>query len=216
MDVQDSVDVSHYISQLIDSLTTGEMKPSDFGVEINEYSQTMAKNLFRDSFPKFSSNLRSKCTDVFIRYFFNDTTYQTNDFWKFVDYKDFWVQLRNLHDYIYTRNMIYNETIQFFENNLFSTNNRANLSFLEQRVIEQLDHSPYLLNKDIAKQFKVSEKTISNLMNSLRSKGISLGSSIDYSALDSFEIFSLGESELLDKVAVLVHKYKLFPSFSLW
>ncbi|MHA1198899.1 MAG: hypothetical protein ACTSQF_06060 [Candidatus Heimdallarchaeaceae archaeon] len=215
MDVQDSTDTSYSVSQLIDSLTTGEINPSDFGVKINQYSQTMTKNLFRDSLPKFNSSLRSKTTDVFIRYFFNNESYQDNDLWKFVDYKDFWVQLRNFHDSIYSRNMDFNEVIKFFEENLSSASSRPNLSYLEQRVIEQLDQFPYLLNKDLAKKFNVSEKKISNLMNGLRTKGISLGSSIDYSALDSHEFFTLGNNDLRDDNAVLLQKYELFPSFSM-
>ena len=212
MDVQDSADVSHSISQLIDSLMRGEICPSDFGVAINKYSQTMTRNLFRDSFPKFNSNLRLKITDVFIRYFFHDESYEINALWKFVDFKDFWVLLGNFHNYIYNKNMILNEIIQFFDENLSSFNNKPDLSFLEQRVIEQLDQFPYLLNKDIAKQFEVSEKTISSLMNNLRDKGISLGSSVDYSALDSFEFFVLGGAEVHDDV---LHEFNLFPNFSL-
>ncbi|MCE7743481.1 MAG: hypothetical protein GOP50_13610 [Candidatus Heimdallarchaeota archaeon] len=215
MDVQDSTDTSYYVSQLIDSLTSGEINPSDFGVKINQYSQTMTKNLFRDSLPKFISNLRSKTTDVFFRYFFNNESYQDNDLWKFVDYKDFWVQLRNFHDYIYSRSMDFTEVIQFFEETLSSTNSQPRLSYLEQRVIEQLDQTPYFLNKDLAKKFHVSEKKISHLMNGLRAKGISLGSSVDYSALGFYEFFTLGTHALHDDTMVVVHKYELFPSFSM-
>jgi hypothetical protein len=212
MNVQDSANVSRAISQLIKALTKGEMNPSDFRIEINRYSQTMAKNLFRDNFPQFISNLKSKITDVFIRYFFNDGSYQTNDLWKFVDFKDFWLLLQNFHDNIYNKNMILNEVIQFFEENLSDFNNKPNLSFLEQKVIEQLDQSPTLLNKDLAKHFEVSEKTISNLMTNLRTKGISLGSSVDYCALDCFEFFTFGDNSLHEDV---YYEYTLFPSFSL-
>ncbi|TFG10602.1 winged helix-turn-helix transcriptional regulator [Candidatus Heimdallarchaeota archaeon] len=214
MDVQDSTDANSAISQLIDSLSYGDINPSDFGVEINYFSKTMSKNLFHDSFPKFNSNLRTKCTDVFIRYFFNDQQYPINELWKFVDYKDFWIQLRIFHDYIYDKSMILNDAVNFFEKNLSSASSKLCLSFLEQRVIEQLDKTPYIRSKDIAEIFNVSEKTISHLMNDLRSKGILLGSSIDYKALDFFEFFTFGTIEQYSKKVNLLNEYKLFPSFS--
>lgn len=215
MDVQDNTDVNSIISQLIDSLVYGEINPSDFGVKINQFSKTMSKNLFHDSFPKFSSNLRTRSTDVFLRYFFNDQECPTNELWKFVDYKDFWVHLRNFHDYIYDKNMILNDVVSFLEGNLSSTGNRLNLSFLEKRVIEQLDKKPHSRSKDIAEKFHVSEKAISHLMNNLRKRGILLGSSVNYQALDSFEFFTLGLTKEYSEKATLLHEYKLFPSFSL-
>ena len=214
MNVQDDTDASSHISQLIDSLLRGETNPSDFGIAINHFSKTMTRNLFRDSLPKFNSNLRSKSTDVFMRYFFNDAAYQDNDLWKFVDYKDFWVLLLNFHDTVYTRDMTLVDVLKFFEENLFITNNRPNLSYLEQKVIEQLDQQSHLLNKDLAKKFKVSEKKISNLMGELKNKGICLGSSVDYLALNSHEFFILGNSSLQDDRAVLLKKYVLFPGFT--
>ncbi len=208
-------DASSYISQLIDSLLRGETNPSDFGIAINHFSKTMTRNLFRDSLPRFYSNLRSKSTTVFMRYFFNDAAYQDNDLWKFVDYKDFWVQLLNFHDTVYTRDMTLVDVLKFFEENLFFTNNRPNLSYLEQKVIELLDQQPHLLNKDLAKKFKVSEKKISNLMGELKNKGICLGSSVDYLALDLHEFFIFGNSGLQDDRAVLLKKYVLIPSFTI-
>ena len=215
MDVQDSTDINNTILQLIDSLVYGEINPSDFGVRINQFSKTMSKNLFHDSFPKFNASLRTKSTDVFVRYFFNDQEYPTNDLWKFVDYRDFWVQLRNFHDYIYNKSMILSDVVNFLEENLYSANNLLNLSFLEQRVIEQIDKTPSIRNKDIAEKFHVSEKAISHLMNGLRNKGIILGSSIDYNSLDSFEFFTLGSIEEYSEKATILHEYKLFPNFSL-
>ncbi len=215
MNVQDCTDTSTHISHQIDSLTRGEINPSDFGVKINQYSQTIAKNLFRDSLPKFNSSLRSKSTDIFIRYFFNDKTYEDNDLWKFVDYKDFWVQLKNFHDTIYSRTMTLNDVVKFFEGNLLSFNNHLTLSYLEQRIINQLGQTPNIKNKDLAKKFLVSEKKISNVMNDLRTKGIFLGSLIDYSALDSYEFFALGTNNSPDDDAILLQNYELFPGFPL-
>ena len=215
MDVQDNTDSSYVISHLIESLGYGEINPSDFGVKINQYSQTMVKNLFRDSLPKFNSNLRLKITDIFVRYFFNDISYMDNEFWKFVDYKDFWVQLRNFHDFIYSRSMDFTDVIAFFEENLICSNDHLNLSFLEKRIIEQLDQTPYLLHKDLAKKFKVSEKKISNIMTNLKSNNIYLGCLVDYPALDSYEFFTFNRTILEDANSLLLWKYDLFPNFTI-
>ncbi len=215
MDVQESIDTSSIISQLINSLSSGEIDPSDFRVKTNQCSQTMTKNLFRDSLPKFSSNLRSKATDIFIRCFFKDDSYQNNELWKFVDYKDFWIQLRNFHDFVYFRNMTFNDVIKFFEENLACSNSQLNLSYLEQKIIKQLDQSPHMLNKDLAQQFNVSEKKISNMVNNLKSKGIYVGCLVDYPALDSCEFFTFGSTPINNEKAVLLQKYELFPNFTM-
>ena len=120
------------ISKLLQALLTGGIEASDFRLEINQYSQTMVKNLFRDSLPRFSSTLRDKFANIFTKYFFNDRIIKLNDLWKFVGYKDFWIETRKLHDVVYSRNMSFNEIKRYFERNLLSRVVRTNLSFLEQ------------------------------------------------------------------------------------
>ena len=115
------VPMTDEILELFKSLGGDIINPSDFGVKINKYPNILVKYLFRNSIPRFNSNLRRKSTEIFMRYFFNDDTYPINDLWKFVDYKDFWCHLRYFHDHIYSKSMTFSEAIQYFIKTLTDT-----------------------------------------------------------------------------------------------
>ena len=97
MDVKRTINTSTAALKLLDSLFSGEINIADFRFEISNFSQTMVKNLFRDSFPRFNQNLRDKLTNVFIRCCYNNKKVSSNEFWKFTSYKDFWIEIKNFH-----------------------------------------------------------------------------------------------------------------------
>jgi len=203
------------ISKLLQALLTGGIEASDFRLEISQFSQTMVKNLFRDSLPRFSSNLRDKFTNIFTKYFFNDRIIKLNDLWKFVGYKDFWVETRKLHDVVYSRNMNFNEIKKYFERNLLSRVVRMNLSYLEQKIVNKLNNDPFILYKTIASDLKISEKKVSTIISNLRSRGIYLGSLVNYPSLNSFEFFTF-DSKIIEKEEIqFADEFLLFPKLRL-
>jgi len=201
--------------QLINLLLNGEIEPCDFRLEIHDFSETRVKNLFRDIFPKFSSSLKTKFSNAFSRYFFNNKGISLNEFWKFVDYKDFWVQIRRFHDFIYSRDMNYNRIIKYFDRCLIKKSTKLNLSYLEQRIIEKADENPHSLYKEIAQKLNVSEKTVSTTIQNLRARGIFLGSLASYFSADSFEFFSFNFSKDLKENSLFIDEYHLFPRFKI-
>ena len=203
------------ISRLLQALLTGGIEASDFRLEINQFSQTMVRNLFRDSLPRFSSTLRDKFTDVFTKYFFNDRIIKLNDLWRFVSYKDFWVEARKLHDIAYSRNMGFNEIKKYFERNLLSRAVRSNLSYLEQKIISKLDINPFVLYKTIASDLGISEKKVSTIISNLRSRGIYLGSLVNYPSLNSFEFFTFDSRIIVNKEIQFADEFLLFPKLKL-
>jgi len=216
MNVQRAYDTSTEALRLLKSLFNGEIDIADFRFEINEYSQTMAKNLFRDSFPRFNQNLRDKFTNIFLRYCYNEKNVQVNEFWKFTNYKDFWIEMKNFHDYIYSRRMNLSEVVQFFETNLLTNKRKVKLDFVERKVIERLDKNPNILNKDLANELNISEKKISNIINSLKSRGVFLGCFADYSPIDAYEFFGFTEIENSNNELKFLDKITLFPDFKLF
>lgn len=201
--------------QLINLLLDGGIEPCNFRLKINAFPETRVKNLFRDSFPKFTSSLKTNFTNTFSKYFFNNRGISLNEFWKFVDYKDFWVQIRRFHDFIYSRDMNYNRILKYFERCLIKKSTKLNLSYLEQRIIEKIDENPHSLYKEIAKKLNVSEKTVSTTIQNLRSRGIFLGSLVSYISADSFEFFSFNFDKDLRENSLFIDEYNLFPRFKI-
>ena len=203
------------ISKLLQALLTGGIEASDFRLEINQFSQTMVKNLFRDSLPRFSSTLRDKFTNVFTKYFFNDRIIKLNDLWRFVGYKDFWIETRKLHDVVYSRNMSFNDIKKYFDRNLLSRVVRTNLSFLEQKIVNKLNNDPFILFKTIASDLSISEKKVSTIISNLRSRGIYLGSFVNYPSLNSFEFFAFDSSIIENEEIQFADEILLFPKLKL-
>lgn len=202
-------------SSLISSLLDGAIEVSDFRLSIGHFSKTKVTNLFRDSFPKFSSGVKSKITDVFIRYFFSNTKIDANEFWRFVDFRNFWVELRNFHNFIYSRDMTLSDVIKFFEQTLFQTKSRLNLIFLQKKIIEKLGKNPSSLYKQLAEDLDISEKKVSITLKHLNSRGIYLGSLILYKSLNLHEFFSFNRSNDFGENAVLIDRYLLFPELNI-
>ena len=216
MDVKRPIDTTNEALRLLELLFSGEMETSDFRIEISDYSQTMVKNLFRDSFPKYNQNLKDRFTNAFVRYFYNDKDAPINEFWKFTNYKDFWVKMKNFHDNTYSRKMNLSEVVSFFERNLLSNNRKISLDFVEGKVIEKLDKNPNILNKDLADDLQISEKRISNIIGSLKSRGIYLGCFTDYSLLDAYEFFGFTEIDDSNEEIQFIESISLFPNFKLF
>ena len=202
-------------TQLINLLLNGGIEPCNFRLKINDFPETRVKNLFRDSFPKFTSSLKTNFTNTFTKCFFNNKKISTNEFWKFVDYKDFWVQIRRFHDFIYSRDMNYRQILKYFERCLVKKSAKLNLSYLEQRIIEKADENPYSLYKEIAKKLNVSEKTVSTTIQNLRSRGIFLGSLASYCSADSYEFFSFNFNNNLKENSLFIDEFHLFPRFKI-
>ncbi|OLS33100.1 MAG: hypothetical protein HeimAB125_02250 [Candidatus Heimdallarchaeota archaeon AB_125] len=216
MDVKRTIDASTATLKLLNSLFSGEMNIADIRFEIGDLSKTMVKNLFRDSFPRFNQNLRDKLTNVFIRYCYNDKKISSNEFWKFTSYKDFWIEIKNFHNNIYVRRMNLSEVIQFFEKSLLTNTRKLKLDFVEKKVIEKIDKNPNILNKDLANELGISEKRISNIIGSLKSRGIYLGGFADYSQLNAYEFFGFTEIENSTNDLKFLDKLALFPDFKLY
>jgi DNA-binding Lrp family transcriptional regulator len=201
--------------QLINLLLSGGIEPCNFRLKINDFPKTRVKNLFHDSFPKFTSSLKTNFTNTFTKYFFNNKEISINEFWKFVDHKDFWVQIRRFHDFVYSREMNYNRILKYFERCLVKKSSKLNLSYLEQRIIEKVDENPYALYKEIAKKLNVSEKTVSTTIQNLRSRGIFLGSVASYCSVDSYEFFSFNFNKNLKEKSLFIDEFHLFPRFKI-
>ena len=202
-------------STLISSLLDGAIEVSDFRLSICHFSKTKVTNLFRDSFPKFSSGIKSKITDVFIRYFFSNNNIDANEFWRFVNFRDFWAELRIFHDVIYSRGMTLSDVIKFFEKTLFQTKSRLNLNFLQKKILEKLGKTPSSLYKQLAEDLDISEKKVSVTLKHLNSRGIYLGSLISYKSLNLHEFFSFNRSDGFGENAVLIDRYQLFPELNI-
>ena len=202
-------------SLLISSLLDGAVEVSDFRLSIGLFSKTKVINLFRDSFPKFSSGVKSKITDVFNRYFFNNNKVGENEFWRFVDFRNFWAELRIFHNIIYSRDMTLSDVIKFFEQTLFRTKSRLNLNFLQKKIIEKLGKNPSSLYNQLAEDLGISEKKVSVTLKHLNSRGIYLGSLISYKSLNLHEFFSFNRSDDFGDNAVLIDRYLLFPDLNI-
>jgi len=176
-------------SSLISALLTGAIEVSDFRLSICHFSKTNVIDLFCNSFPKFSSGVKTKITDTFTRYFFSNDKIDTNEFWRFVDFRDFWPELRKFHDVIYSRNMTLSDVIKFFEQTLFQTKSRLNLNFLEKKIIDRLGKNPSSLYKQLAEDLGISEKKVSVTLKNLNSRGIYLGGLISYESIGLHEFF---------------------------
>ncbi|MEE9409776.1 MAG: winged helix-turn-helix domain-containing protein [Candidatus Heimdallarchaeota archaeon] len=209
-------DIHNEISGLIKALITGGIEASDFRLEISQFSQTMVKNLFRDSIPRFTSTHKEKFTDIFIRNFFNDRKIKVNDLWKFVGYKDFWIEIRKLHDIGYERSMNFNEIMKYFERNLYSRNAKINLNYLEQRIVDRLADNPSILYKEVADEMNVSEKRVSTIIKNLRSKGIYIGSLVNYPSLSCSEFFTFDFKAASSENVIFADEFLLFPKLKLY
>ena len=202
-------------SIIISSLLDGAIEASDFRLSIGHFSKTKVTNLFRDSFPKFSSGVKSKITDVFIRYFFSNNMINVNEFWRFVDFRNFWAELRTFHDVFYSRNMILSDVIKFFEQTLFQTKSHLNLNFLQKKIIEKLGKKPSSLYKQLAEDLSISEKKVSVTLKHLNSRGIYLGSLISYNSIGFHEFFSFNRSNGFGENAVIIDRLLLFPKLNI-
>ena len=200
---------------LISQLLSGAIEVSDFRLAIVQLSKSKITNLFRDSFPKFTSGLKSRITSLFSRYFFNDLSYDKNEFWRFVDHKNLWSELMNFHDLTYSREMSFSDVFRYLEKKLNSTKSQLNLAHLEKKVIESLGKNPSSLHKTIADELGISEKKTSIIIKELKNKGIYLGSLISYDSVNLHEFFSFNNSTDLGTNAKLIDEYVLFPDFKI-
>ena len=198
---------------LINDLLSGKIDAADFSIYINQSPIAKARNLFRDSLPKFSSNIKEKFTSTFVRYFFNKADVSPNGFWKFAGNSLFWETIKNFHDHVYTRNMSLSQVISFFERNLKENNYGLKLSKLEKQVLEKLENNPFSLHKTIAQDLKISQKKISVIVKSLSKKGIYLGSIVDYSSLGFQEFFASRIDDEIRRDTLFVEEISLFPKF---
>jgi DNA-binding Lrp family transcriptional regulator len=215
MTLSDNYDFNSDVLRLINDLLRGVIEASDFRLEINQFSTTKVRNLFRDSLPQFSSKLRDKFVNIFLRYFFNNGHIEFNDLWKFVGYRDFWCQVKKFHDFIYSRDMNFNNVVQYFERNLLRGNTKPQFDHLEKRIIEWLDKDPSMLNKEIAEELDISQKRVSIIIKNLKAKGIFLGSLVDYQGVNSYEFFSFSNVSKNRKDIFFFDEYALFPNFKL-
>jgi len=202
-------------SSLISSLLDGSIEVRDFRLSIGHFSKTKVTNLFRDSFPKFSSGVKSKITDVFTRYFFSNNKVDANEFWRFVDFRNFWAELRKFHNIIYSRDMTLSDVIKFFEQTLFRTKSHLNLNFLQKKTIEKLGKNPSFLYKQLAEDLGISEKKVSVTLKHLNARGIYLGSLISYKSLNLHEFFSFNRPDNLGENAVIIDRFSLFPDLNI-
>ena len=215
MTLSEANDLNSDVLGLISDLLNGIIESSDFRLKINQFSTTKVRNLFRDSLPYFSSKLKDKFVNIFLRYFFNNRQIEFNDLWKFVGYRDFWCHIKKFHDLIYSREMNFNDVVQYFEKNLLRRNIKPRFSYLEKQIIESIDNSPLILNKEIANKLDVSQKKVSVIIKNLKTKGIFLGSIIDYRRVDSHEFFSFNSITKNRKEILFFDEYTLFPDFKL-
>jgi len=203
-------------SQLINALLSGSIDSSDFRLEINQFSTAKARSLFRDCIPKFTANLRSKFVNIFERFFFNNNKIQSNELWKYVDHRDFWIQMKKLHDSVYSRDLNFNHVVKYFEECLFKNNTKLDFRYLERRIVNILNREPNLLFKKISAILGISQKKTSLIIKELRSRGIFLGSTTDYTCVNSVEFFSFNISDSCKQNAFLIDEYFLFPSFKIF
>jgi DNA-binding Lrp family transcriptional regulator len=215
MTVSENYDSNSEVLHLIRELFNGITEASDFRLKINQFSTTKVRNLFRDSLPLFSSKLRDKFVNVFLRYFFNNRQIDFNDLWKFVGYRDFWCQIKKFHDFIYTRDMNFNNVVHYFENSLLKRDIKPRFSYLEKKIIEWIDKDPFILNKDIAQKLEISQKKASVIIRNLKTKGVFLGSLTDYRRVGSYEFFSFTSISREERKIAFFDEYNLFPEFKL-
>ncbi len=202
-------------STLISSLLDGTIEASDFRLSIGHFSKTKVADLFGSSFPKFSSGVKSKITDTFNRYFFSNNKINSNEFWRFVNYRNFWAELRKLHDVIYSRDMTLSNVIKYFEQTFYSTCYGLNLSFLEKKIIEILGETPSFFYNQLAKDLGISEKKVSLTLKHLNSRGIYLGSLISYRSLNLHEFFAFNRSIDFGDNTIPIDSYQLFPELKI-
>jgi DNA-binding Lrp family transcriptional regulator len=215
MTISDNYDLNSDVQRLINELLCGVIEASDFRLQINRFSTTKVRNLFRDSLPQFSSKLRDKFVDIFLRYFYNNRQIEFNDLWKFVGYRDFWCQIRKFHDYVYSRDMNFNNVVQYFDRNLLRESSKPRFDYLEKKIIDWLYKVPSILNKEIASKLDISQKKASVTIKNLKAKGIFLGSLADYNRIDAHEFFSFGNILKNRKDIPFFDEYTLFPDFKL-
>lgn len=199
---------------LIKLLLTGNINVSDFRLEVTKYSATKTINLFRDSLSHFTSDFRCKTADIFAKYFFNKHSINITKLWKYVDYKDFWVELKIFHDIFYTKSMTLNQTLKHFEKRLVKLSSERFLTYIEQKLLESLEKDPLTSYRKISRELGVSEKKITTTMKGLTLKGIYLGSLVNYSSIGLREVFCFDYSDIFNDVFVFLEKHDLFPQLS--
>lgn len=215
MILSDNYNLNSNVLRLINELLSGVTEASDFRLKINQFSTTKVRNLFRDSLPQFSSKLRDKFVNIFLRYFFNNRQIEFNVLWKFVGYRDFWYQVKKFHDFIYSRDMNFNNVVQYFERTLLRGNTKPRFGYLEKKIIEWINKDPSILNKEIASKLDISQKKVSVIIKNLKTKGIFLGSLVDYKRVDSYEFFSFSNVSKNKEDILFFDEYTLFPNFKL-
>jgi DNA-binding Lrp family transcriptional regulator len=193
----------------VSDLLEGRISPDEFSLNIQQYSKARTTNIFRDFFPKFTSNLKIDITDFFVKYFFNDSELDRNEFWEFSEIDNFWSELKAFHDLIYAREMILEDVLDYFTKML-----GLHFSDLEKQIIKELSNNPSSLFKDLAEKLGVSEKEISILLKNLKKKRVYLGSFIDYSRLNLHEFFAINKLINKDNQSVLIDYFLLFPEKS--
>ncbi|MCG3225290.1 MAG: winged helix-turn-helix domain-containing protein [Candidatus Heimdallarchaeota archaeon] len=111
--------------------------------------------------------------------------------------------------------MNFNNVVQYFERNLLRGNTKPRFGYLEKKVIEWIDKDPSILNKEIANKLDISQKKVSVIIKNLKTKGVFLGSLVDYKRVDSYEFFSFSNISNNKKDTLFFDEYTLFPNFKL-
>lgn len=184
------------IYKLISELLSGSITPTDFRIAIQKYNVTKVVSLFRDSFPKFPASYKIKLTDTFSRYFYN-ANLSPNQFWLFVNNNKFWTEIKMFHDVYYDRSVRFNNFIEYLRAVLMEFRLGEYLSPVEKTLIQILQANPYQSFKDISEKTGISQKSITQALQKLKSKKIYFGSLVSYNAVGFKEYFI--ELESLDK-----------------
>jgi len=203
------------IRNLIRNLLEGYISPSEFRLKTGKYSQKKVYTLFRDSFPKFETTIKNIIARLFKSYFLSED-YEKNIFLiEYVDYKNFFPELKKFHDSVYFKGMNLKEIENYFlkqlvEKSTFTPIEKEFLKLLNKQIENK---EPIVFNK-IAKKLNVSNKKITIILNNLKKKGIRLKASIDWKRIGISEYFTLSEKEV-DKSILIKKKYTLFPDLKI-
>ncbi|MHA1203377.1 MAG: hypothetical protein ACTSSL_00305 [Candidatus Heimdallarchaeaceae archaeon] len=203
------------IRRLIENLLEGYISPTEFRTKTAKYSQKKVYTLFRDSFPKFETTIKNIVVRLFKSYFFSKD-YEKNIFLiEYVDYKNFFPELKQFHDSVYFKGMNLKEIENYFlkqlvEKSTFTPLEKEFLKLLNEQIESK---EPIIFNK-IAKKLNVSNKKITIILNNLKKKGIRLKASIDWKKIGINEYFTLSEKEV-GKSILIKKNYTLFPDLKI-
>jgi len=96
-------------------------------------SKTRAVNLFRDSFPRFASDIKTRVIEAFLFFFFQDLSYENNEFSLYLSYPSFWSVIKDFHNNVYSRDMLLNEVIEYLDKYNWGSDRRKDDYSFDQR-----------------------------------------------------------------------------------